>query len=223
MLEFETTDSPQSVTSLLSSDGVPFLDIDYINDCPTAATEPCIKAKVDECDDDDDDDTQENNGVDEGSSSLSVHFCRTITVRGTYHHRNYSRREKVACWYQPWELAERKKGCIKQIERWQNDGEDQTDDESYCSRGLESFEPMATRRKRKLRRKAQNTVFAKQYVGADDMIIAKDYLAVTSRSQMLANIVGLRDQLEAESCYCDDDQKEDQQENSGAARSTKHN
>ena len=210
MLEFETTDSSKSVTSLLSSDGVLFLDKDYINDCPTAATEPCIKVKADECDDDNGNDTQENNGVDEGSSPLSVHFHRTITIRGTRHHRNYTRHEKIACWYQPWEFAERKENCIQDIKRWQDDGEDQTDDESYCSRGLESLEPVAARQKRKLRQKTENTVFVNQYIGADDNTIAIDYSALTSRSQMLANFVGLSDQREAESCYYDDYQKEDQ-------------
>lgn len=209
--KLEGTHSPASVTSTMMfaeknqslNDGkVPFLDTTGSNAC--SSTDPCTKAGVDN------DESADNNGA-----SRSVRFCRTITVRRTRSCLDYTRRQIKACWYQRWEIDEIRSNCAKDLQRWskrcngENDNdkdETETDDEPCCClRGLESYEPLAKKRKRRLRTKAAFAVFDIEDGGGDDAAIAAYYSAVTSRCQILANVVGLRDQREAESFYIENE------------------
>ena len=71
------------------------------------------------------------------------------------------------------------------------------ENETYCRRGLECFDGASNKHKHQLRAEAANKVFDAQDDGCDEYTIASDYACVTARSQMWANVLGLRDQRDA--------------------------
>eukprot|EP00537_Pseudo-nitzschia_pungens_P004507 CAMPEP_0172368082 /NCGR_PEP_ID=MMETSP1060-20121228/24992_1 /TAXON_ID=37318 /ORGANISM="Pseudo-nitzschia pungens, Strain cf. cingulata" /LENGTH=268 /DNA_ID=CAMNT_0013092541 /DNA_START=177 /DNA_END=983 /DNA_ORIENTATION=- len=183
------------------------------NDRPVT-TGRVVKTKVEV--DTNDRSKSDDNLVDRGCASLSVRFCRTVAIRQTLHHRNYTPQEMKACWYQSYEIREIRTTCIVQIQKSvyqgyyyggycdddDEDTDDDTDDEeSICWRGLESYKPEAQERKRRLRRETADAVFDVEDSGDDSITIAKMYSALTWNPQLLANLVGLRDQFEAKLCY----------------------
>ncbi|OEU08664.1 hypothetical protein FRACYDRAFT_249564 [Fragilariopsis cylindrus CCMP1102] len=77
--------------------------------------------------------------------------------------------------------------------------------EEYCLRGLESYEPIAYQRKKRLRNKAQQIVFDinDQSYGADycDEMIAEYYSNTTANCSLVAHIIGLQDERDACAAY----------------------
>ena len=63
-------------------------------------------------------------------------------------------------------------------------------------RGLESYEPIALTRKKRLRRKATRIVFEMEDTGGDATTIANYYIAVTKHCAVIAHHVALQDARE---------------------------
>ena len=141
-----------------------------------------------------------------------VRFARSVTVRFTRSHHDYTPRQIKDCFYQDYELREIRAKCGEDLQRFRNTKENGADDDlqdaniygdnddendTCCIRGLEIYEDSLYRRKRMLRAKAANRVFDAEDDGCDEITIANEYSEVAARSQTWANIVGLRDQRDA--------------------------
>jgi hypothetical protein len=144
------------------------------------------------------------------TSTRSVRFERTVTVRFTRSHRDYTPRQIKDCWYQSYEHQEIKEQCVDDLEtafdREMAGDEIDENDEKFCMRGLESYDEVAHKEKHRLRAEAANTVFIAEDDGCDDITIAEEYAEVVARSQTWANIVGLRDQRIAASIHRESNQ-----------------
>lgn len=66
-----------------------------------------------------------------------------------------------------------------------------------CMRGLESYEPVALKRKKQLRMKATRIVFDVEDDGGDDLTIAEYYTSVTQHCVVVAHLVALQDERDA--------------------------
>jgi hypothetical protein len=135
----------------------------------------------------------------------SVRFERSVTIRFTQSHHDYTPREIKDCFYQCYELREIKAKCAEDLRRFRKkeNGDDQADeiyddDETCYIRGLETLEEVTHERKHRLRAEAANKVFDAEDDGCDDITIAREYSLVAAQSQTWANIVGLRDQRSRE-------------------------
>mmetsp|Transcript_14612 Transcript_14612/g.30275 ORF Transcript_14612/g.30275 Transcript_14612/m.30275 type:complete len:216 (+) Transcript_14612:2113-2760(+) len=151
----------------------------------------------------------------DNSETKSVGFSQSVKVRLVRSHSEYTIEQKKACWYEQWEMKEIRSNCVRQIKIARNklsstnsneDGDHQADccdddDDIVCLRGLESYLPLANKQKLRNRREASDMVFDVEDEGGDDVEIARCYSSVTSRSQIWANVVGLRDARDAESVY----------------------
>ena len=144
----------------------------------------------------------------------AVRFERSVTVRFTRSHHDYTPCQIKDCFYQDYELREIRAKCGEDLRRFRNKKETGGDDDDLlaaniygnenedendesCVRGLETYEELASRRKQMLRVKAANRVFDAEDDGCDETTIANEYSKVAARTQTWANIVGLRDQREA--------------------------
>jgi len=72
---------------------------------------------------------------------------------------------------------------------------------SYCMRGLESYEPLAYERKKRLRNKASQIVFDIEDDGGDELTIAEYYYAITKKYALVAHIIALQDERDAIATY----------------------
>ena len=83
--------------------------------------------------------------------------------------------------------------------------EEEDQHEEYCLRGLESYEPIAYKRKKRLRNKSQQIVFDinDQSYGNDycNEMIAEYYSNITSNCSLVAHIIGLQDERDACAAY----------------------
>jgi len=64
-------------------------------------------------------------------------------------------------------------------------------------RGLESYEPLAYERKKRLRLKASQIVFDIEDDGGDELTIAEYYYAITKKHALVAHIIALQDERDA--------------------------
>ena len=184
--KLERSDSPQSVSCFPSSSSCRRMedsDLHGNDHCEnpdnstTAATEPL------------------------SLSALSVRFDRSVTVRFTRSRHDYTVRQINDCWYQPHELRDIKDRCGEDLLQYKLSEVNTDDDESFCMRGLEGYDELAHKQKHRLRAEAASKVFEAEDDGCDEYTIAKEYSFVTARSQTWANIIGLRDQRDAQSIH----------------------
>uniref|UniRef100_A0A7S0XKY1 Uncharacterized protein n=1 Tax=Pseudo-nitzschia delicatissima TaxID=44447 RepID=A0A7S0XKY1_9STRA len=138
-------------------------------------------------------------------SISSVRFASTVTVRLIRTRHEYTPKQKKRCFYQGHEFQEIKKQCYEDLQRYMlvEDGDESKREEkgACCLRGLENFDDWASRQKHRIRDEAAFKVFDVQDLGCNDVTISREYYSVTARSQMWANIMGLRDQRDAVSIY----------------------
>ena len=168
---------------------------------PTCAGGKMVDEDTESTDIDSETNTEQNLYLSE--RTVSVRFERSVTVRFTRSHRDYTDRQIKDCWYQPDELQDILTSCSEEIEKSEV-GEQQkqeSNDITFCLRGLEYIEELAHKQKVRLRAEAATTVFTAEEQGCNEKQIATRYSAVTARSQTWANIMGLRDQRDATSIH----------------------
>ena len=140
-------------------------------------------------------------------SKKSLAFAKHTNVRHTISLPDYSPEEIQGTWYSSNEYEEISKKCVKQIHKMEKGEEFKN--KKYCTRGLEQHTRLGYLEKYQHRREARDAVLIEQerqygIKGSDPSVpIATAYFQVTSSSQMWANVVGLRDQREADE-YLDD-------------------
>ncbi len=115
--------------------------------------------------------------------------------------KDYSSEETKATWCTDEEYRKIIKQCRKQIEKM--DKGEVLKDKTYCARGLEANTQMRYIVKLKTRTESINNVLREQERQlnegtCDEEAIVRVYHQTTSSCQMLANVVGLRDQRAAE-------------------------
>jgi len=139
--------------------------------------------------------------------SVSVRFDKRVTVRFTRSHRDYSLIQFRNCWYLEDEVENIQSSNAEALQiEISRKGAPRRGVEGRSGflgklRGLENYDDAAHLQKRLLRARAADRVFDATDEGCDDVTIAKQYSSVTARSQTWANIVGLRDQRDAEFIY----------------------
>lgn len=137
----------------------------------------------------------------------SVRFSNSVTVRLIRTRHEYTPKQIKRSFYQGYEYAEIKRQCYADLGRHtlgeDEDEREQEEKGAYCLRGIENFDDWANRQKRRIRDEAAIRVFDVQDLGCDDVAISREYYSVTARSQMWANIMGLRDQRDAISIYAE--------------------
>lgn len=137
----------------------------------------------------------------------SVQFVERADVQLIPRLDTYTEDEMKDIWYSPEEYARIEKGVVEESARMHR-GE-VLKDKKYCSRGIDKYLPLNYLASKGNSRKAFELVFQeqdRQYQKqvCDDEAIARVYRNVSSSCAMWANVIGLRDQKEAES-YIDDD------------------
>lgn len=140
------------------------------------------------------------------SPNYGVRFSRSVIVRFTRSHRDYTPRQIKDCFYQYYELQDIKEKCFDDLRRHMfgeenDDTKNKESDDTYCLRGLENFDEWSNKQKHKLRAEAALKVFDAEDDGCDEITISREYASVTARSQTWANIMGLRDQRDAFSIH----------------------
>lgn len=151
-----------------------------------------------------DGETSTEQNLDSLETTFSVRFERSVTIRFTRSRRDYTPRQLKDCWYQPSELQDIRSSCSEDIRKTEDLREQQredTTDDTCCVRGLESHDELAHKQKFRLRAEAAGTVFNAEEHGCNEKQIASRYSEVTARSQTWANVLGLRDQREANSIH----------------------
>ena len=172
---------------------------------PTSVTRfnACPEGKLDRAE------TKTTHFDDESSTELytdtteqkaSVRFERSVNIRYIRSVREYTPRQIKDCWYHPDELQDIRSLFSDELRKAEEQVVDSNDD-SYCIRGLESHYELAHKQKVRLRSEAAVAVFNAQERGCNENQIAAQCSALTSRSQTWANVMGLRDQREATSIH----------------------
>ena len=202
-----TTDSGKLWAKLEMSDS------SHSVSCFPSSTMPCGTTEDGDCHGNDHCENPENSSTAATEplsvSMLSVRFDRSVIVRFTRSHHDYTARQIKDCWYQSYELRDIKDRCGEDLLKYKlseptntnNINKSSDNDESFCMRGLEGYDELAHKQKHRLRAEAASKVFEAEDDGCDEYTIAKEYASVTARSQTWANIIGLRDQRDAQSIH----------------------
>ena len=130
-----------------------------------------------------------------------VRFSGRIHVRNTLSCKDYTTEEIQACWYTAEENQRIHRRCSKEIRKMDEGSE--LKDKKYSSRGLEGHTTVGAAAKKGERRLAINAVLDEQMIQWEEGIfnedaIAEIYCKASSRCQVRANIVGLKDHRETE-------------------------
>ena len=132
-----------------------------------------------------------------------VSFSSDITTHDVLHRNEYSPKEKMSSWYCVEEIKEIKDG-VKAIVAKMMSSDD--DDELYCTRGLEARTKEGKLRKRQNKIGARAAAFfeqeAQQAEGiSDPEAIADVYYDYSEHCQASAEMMGLRDEKDAEHAW----------------------
>jgi hypothetical protein len=152
-----------------------------------------------------------------GEEKKTVSFSRKAKVRGTIANQDISEEESLATWYTADEYDGFLESFVKQVRKLDNGT--QLMDTKYCARGLESHTKVRSLAKSKNRLLSIRAVLEEQDrqlkcgIWNEQLFLAHAYTAVSASCQVWANVVGLKDQREAENimdcCFQDSWQEEE--------------
>ncbi|CAJ1937672.1 unnamed protein product [Cylindrotheca closterium] len=144
------------------------------------------------------------------NSNVQVHEILTL--------HEYTAIEINAAWYNVDEMDRIARKCSKILRKIDRAGSAK-EESKYCIRGLETHTSLGSISKRSNRAAAKLAVFEEQArqswnkeEESDVQAISDAYRCTTSSCQMWAQVVGRRDQQEAEAYLYDEENKEEQEE-----------
>jgi hypothetical protein len=143
------------------------------------------------------------------SEKAAVSFDANVALTETIALDDFTLNEIEAVWYTAEEMENIAQGCVKILDKIENGKH--LNEKKYCARGLETHTVVGSLSKTRNRATSVMSVLEeqrRQVEGAealDDEFIAELYNHITSSSQMWAQVVGSRDQKEAEK-YIDDEE-----------------
>jgi hypothetical protein len=139
------------------------------------------------------------------SKLRQVKFFKKVRVHETIHIHDYSDDEFERSWYTKIELKEIKLDVYRTVCLMKT-GELEVDDDSECSRGLESrIGEIAIRRKKIISCAIWVVLWEQEQQSAqkiiDSLAIAKVYAPTSKLSAIMAHNIGLRDESESHNCH----------------------
>jgi len=137
-----------------------------------------------------------------------VSFCSEVIVTETLHHKNYTKKEKMKCWYIKSDFSQIKKGFLPTIELMEAGEPEQ---QEHCFRGLENRIIKRALERREIRKEARRAVFREEefqriykegeegqaLMSDADEAIAARYIIFSKYSAFEAYNMGLMDEVEA--------------------------
>lgn len=130
-----------------------------------------------------------------------VSFAPKASARSTLSRDSYTKAERNACWFTEEEFSRMKKGSMALVAKMDSGSPIV---KKYCTRGLEKYTRILSCQRLKNRFDSINAVLDEQEMiyleghSGDDERIATVYSSRTAGSQLWANVMGLKDQKEAE-------------------------
>jgi plasmid maintenance system antidote protein VapI len=143
------------------------------------------------------------------SKKAAVSFDANVAQTETIGLEDFTPEEIEAVWYTGEEMENITQGCFKILDKIENG--DSINEKRHCFRGLETHTLLGALSKTRNRATSIMSVLEeqrRQVEGAealDDDMISKLYQRISSSSQMWAQVVGSRDQKEAEK-FIDDEE-----------------
>mmetsp|Transcript_14504 Transcript_14504/g.21382 ORF Transcript_14504/g.21382 Transcript_14504/m.21382 type:complete len:227 (+) Transcript_14504:55-735(+) len=135
-----------------------------------------------------------------------VSFCSEVIMTETLHHKNYSKEEKLSCWYNTYDFSAMRKE-YQEILRLAISGEIHQRDENetgreYCLRGLEHRLVERSEERKSMRLHGRMLVFNEQAVQMqqgtrDAEAIAEEYTLLSEQCAFEAYNIGLMDEVDA--------------------------